>query len=88
MREYYEQTIALDPSYAPAYVGLSLYHSWAAPSGIFSPDHWPLAEEAVRKALTLDENALAAEVYYKRDWPAAERAFHRGMELDPSFGDL
>jgi eukaryotic-like serine/threonine-protein kinase len=95
VREYYEQAIALDPSYAPAYVGLSLYHAWAAANGIFPPDHWPLAEENLRKALSLDDtlpeayNALAAiEVYYKRNWPAAERAFRRGMELDPNFGDL
>src|SRR5262249_16268380 len=81
--------------YAPAHVGLSLYHSWAAANGIFPPNHWPLAEEAVRKALDLDEtlpeayNALAAvEIYYKRNWTAAERAFCRGMELDPNLGDL
>jgi eukaryotic-like serine/threonine-protein kinase len=95
VREYYEKAIALDPSYAPAYVGLSIYHAWAAANGIFSPDHWPLAEENLRKALSLDEtlpeayNAVAAiEVYYKRNWPAAERAFRHGMELDPNFGDL
>jgi eukaryotic-like serine/threonine-protein kinase len=95
VREYYEQAIALDPSYAPAYVGLSVYHSLAAANGIFSPDHWPLAEEALRKALSLDDalpeayNALAAiEIYYKRNWPAAERAFRRGIELDPNFGEL
>jgi eukaryotic-like serine/threonine-protein kinase len=95
VREYFEQAIALDPSYAPAYAGLSTYHAWAAANGIFAPDHWPLAEEALRKAFSLDEtlpeayNALAAiEVYYKRDWPAAERAFRRGIELDPNFGDL
>lgn len=95
VREYYEQAIALDPSYAPAYVGLSLYHSWAAANAIFPPEHWRMAEDAVRKALSLDDtlpeayNALAAvEIYYKRDWPATECAFHRGIELDPNFGDL
>jgi adenylate cyclase len=95
VREYFEQAVALDPTYAPAYVGVGLYHGWAAANGIFQPDHWPLAEEAVRKALSLDEtlpeayNALAAvEIYYKRNWTAAERAFRRGMELDPNFGDL
>jgi adenylate cyclase len=95
VRDYFEQAIALDPSYAPAYAGLSLYHSWGAANAIFPPDHWPLAEKAVRKALDLDDmlpeayNALAAiEIYYKRDWPVAERAFRRGMELDPNFGDI
>jgi TolB-like protein/Flp pilus assembly protein TadD len=95
VREYFEQAISLDASYAPAYVGLSLYHAWAAANGIFPPEHWPLAEEALRKALDLDENlpeaynSLAAvEIYYKRNWTAAERAFRRGMELDPNFGDI
>ena len=95
VREYFEQAVALDPLYGPAHVGLSLYHSWAAANGIFSPNHWPLAEDAVNKALRLDENlpeaynSLAAiEIYYKRNWQAAERAFRRGMELDPNFGDL
>src|SRR5438105_1749392 len=95
VREYFEQAVALDASYAPAYAGLSLYHSFAAANAIFPPEHWPTAEEAVTKALDLDDtlpeayNALAAvEIYYKRNWPAAERAFRRGMQLDPNFGDI
>jgi adenylate cyclase len=95
VREYFEQAVALDASYAPAYTGLSLYYSWAAANAIFPPNVWPLAEEYVRKSLSLDDtlpepyNTLAAvEIYYKRNWPAAERAFHRGMELDPNFADL
>jgi TolB-like protein len=96
VREYFEQAIALDANYAPAYNGLSLYYSFAAANAIFSPDEsWPLAQEAVRKSLSLDDtlaeayNALAAvELYYKRDWPAAERAFLRGMQLDPNFADI
>jgi len=95
VREYFKQAIALDASFAPAYVGLSLYHAFAAANGIFPPQHWPLAEEALRKALELDENLpeayntlAAVEIYYKRNWTAAERAFQRGMELDPNFGDI
>lgn len=95
MREYYDQAITLDPSFAPAYTGLSLYYSWGAGNAVLPPEVWPRAEDYVRKSLTLDEglpesyNALAAvEVYYKRDWAAAERAFQRGIELDPNFSDL
>src|SRR5947207_10185787 len=95
VRECFEQAVALDDSFASAYVGLSLYHSWPAANGIFTPNHWPLAEEALRKGLELDDtlpeayNALAAvEIYYKRDWTKAESAFRRGMELDPNFGDI
>jgi len=95
VRDYYEQAIELDPSFAPAYSGLSLYYSWGAGNGIFPPDVWPAAEEYLSKSLALDEtlpetyNALAAvELYYKRNWTAAERAFRRGMELDPNFSDI
>jgi adenylate cyclase len=95
VREYFEQAIALDASFAAAYNGLGLYYGWAAANGIFAPDAWPLGEEYVRKALSLDGtlseayNALAGvEIYYKRDWTAAERAFHRGADLDPNLGDI
>src|SRR6266403_1221028 len=95
VREYYEKAIALDPSYAPAYVGLSLYYSFGAANGILPPDVWPQAETAAKKALELDEtlgeaiNSYAGvELYYKRNWPAAERAFHRGAELNPNFADI
>jgi adenylate cyclase len=95
VREYFEQAITLDPSYAPAYTGLSLYYSWAASNAIFPPDVWALADEYVRKSLTIDDtlpesyNALAAvELYYNRDWAAAERAFHRGANISPNFPDI
>jgi TolB-like protein/class 3 adenylate cyclase/Tfp pilus assembly protein PilF len=96
VRDYFEQSVALDAAYAPAYTGLSLYYSFAASNAIFPPNEsWPRAEEAVRKSLSLDDtlpeayNALAAvELYYKRDWPAAEKAFLRGMQLDPNLADL
>ena len=96
VRDYFQQAVDLDPNFAAAYAGLGLYHSFGAANGILPPPgNWPLAENAVRKALALDEtlaegyNPLAAvEIYYKRNWPAAERAFRRGMELDPNFADI
>ena len=96
LREYYEQAIALDPSYAPAYNGLGGYYGFGAANGFFSPEeYWPLAEDGLRKSLALDDtwpetyNLLAAvELYYKRNWPAAERAFRRAEELDPNLADI
>lgn len=95
VREAFEQAITLDPNYAPAHAGLSLYYSFAAANGIFAPDAWPKSEDAVQKALQLDDslgealNSLAAiNLYYKRDWTAAEHAFQRGAELNPNFGDI
>jgi adenylate cyclase len=96
VREYYEQAVALDPSYAPAQTGLSGYYAFGAANGILPPDEsWPRAEEGVRRSLALDDtlaesyNLLAAvELYYNRNWPAAEQAFRYGMELDPNLADI
>jgi adenylate cyclase len=96
VREYFEQAVALDPSYAPAQTGLSGYYAFGAANGILPPDEsWPRAEEGVRRSLALDDtlaesyNLLAGvELYYKRNWPAAEQAFRYGMELDPNLADI
>jgi adenylate cyclase len=96
VRDYFDQAVELDPSFAPAYAGLGLYYSFGAANGILPPaDSWPKAESAVKKALRLDDtlaeayNPLAAvELYYNRDWPAAEKAFRHGMDLNPNFADI
>jgi adenylate cyclase len=95
IREYFEQAIALDPSYAPAHAGLSLYYSFGASNAIFPPEAWLPGEEAAQKALALDDtlgealNSFAgSQFWHKRDWPAAERTFKRGMELNPNFADI
>jgi serine/threonine-protein kinase len=95
VREYFEQSIELDPSYPPLHAGLGLYYSFGAANCILPTDVWPKAEIAVNEALKLDDtlaeayNPLAAvHMYYKRDWPAAECAFRKGMELNPNFADI
>ena len=95
IRDYFQQAVELDPCYAPAWAGLSLYYCFGACNGILPPDVWPEGETAANKALELDDtlgeaiNSYAGiELYYKRNWPAAERAFHRGAELNPNFADI
>jgi adenylate cyclase len=96
MREYYEQAVALDPSYAPPQTGLSGYYAFGAANGLLPPDEsWPLAQEGLHKSLAMDDtlpetyNLLAGvELYYNRNWPAAERAFRHGEGLDPNFADI
>jgi adenylate cyclase len=96
VREYFEQAVALDPSYAPAHTGLSGYYAFGAANGLLPPDEsWPRAQQGLRKSLALDDalaesyNLLAGvELYYNRDWPAAEQAFLHGIELDPNFADI
>ena len=87
---YFEQAIARDPTYAPAYSGLSDAHRMR---GLQVRPHecMPKAEAAARKALALDDSlaeahaSLAGVLYrYRWDWEGAEREFQRSLELDPS----
>jgi TolB-like protein/Flp pilus assembly protein TadD len=96
-REYYQQAIELDPTYALAYAGLADYYGFAFANGLFPPEEkWAKAEEdTAKKALELDPtlgeayNPLAAaKLYYHRDWPGAERDFRRGLELSPNFAEM
>ena len=95
-REYFQQAIDLDPTYALAYSGLAHYYGFASTLGLLPPnENWPKAEAAANKALALDDtlaetyNALAAiKLYYYRDWPSTERYFRRGIELDPNSAEI
>jgi adenylate cyclase len=96
-RDYYQQAIDLDPTYALAYAGLADYYGFAFAMGLLPPEEkWAKAEEdTASKALELDPtlgeayNPLAAaKLYYHRDWPAAENYFHRGLELSPNFAEM
>jgi serine/threonine protein kinase len=90
--EYFQQAISLDPSYAPAYAGLSDSYWALAPFGRYPPkDVMPKAEAAARRAVELDDllaegHASLAHVlaYYDWDWAGAEKEFKRGIELDPN----
>lgn len=94
---YYQEAIALDPTYALAYAGLADYYGFAFANGLLpTEEKWAKAEEDyARKALELDPtlgeayNPLAAaKLYYHRDWPSAERDFRRGFELSPNFPEM
>jgi len=89
-REYFQQAIAEDPDYAPAYAGLAdSYMSQGFYWGV-SPTEWlPKAEAAAAQAIRLDSrlaNAYLVQAMlkgiYRREWPEAERLFRRAHELD------
>jgi eukaryotic-like serine/threonine-protein kinase len=88
----FQQAIAADPNYALAYTGLADTYN-VAPSygiGITSPQARPLAEEASRKALELDDSlpeahaARAATLANSWRWSEAEPEFRRALELSPN----
>ena len=90
-REYFNQAIERDPSYALAYLGLADYYD-------VLPDYAPVAQSemtlkaraAAQKALALDDSlaeahATLADSYISEwEWSAAEREFKRALELNPN----
>ena len=88
---YYERATQLDPSYARAWVGLSLARFDQVSKGtVPSKEGQPLAREAVDRALALDPNL--AEVYtqigriklsFDFDWVGADESIQRAIALEP-----
>jgi serine/threonine-protein kinase len=89
---FFEQVITRDPSYAPAYAGLSHAHAYR---GVFAyaPAHeaFAAAKTAARQALALDDRLADAHVslghvffVYDYEWEAAEREFERAIDLEPA----
>ena len=88
-RKYYEQAIAQDSHYAPAYSGLAESYAFGE-IGLPSEEAFPKARDAATKALELDEtlgeaHAVLAQVgfLWDWDWAAAEKEFKRALELNP-----
>lgn len=90
--EYFDQSIALDGMYAPAYAGKAEAFGWAAGFSILPPNEvLPKAKAAALKALELDEtlsqahHALAwANYAYDWDFTTAEAHFKRAVQLNPN----
>ena len=89
--EYFQQAIGKDPNFALAHVGLASYYWMMAGYGNMRPnDAWPKAEEAVSRALAIDEKLsdahrvlAAVKMWHDWDWSGAERALKRAFELNP-----
>jgi TolB-like protein/DNA-binding winged helix-turn-helix (wHTH) protein/Flp pilus assembly protein TadD len=90
----FQQAIAIDPSYALAYVGLADAHVSALAAGLPSNEVFPQARAAAQKAIELDDTLAAAHAqlgfitfWYDWDWSASENKFKRAVELDPDDAD-
>ena len=90
---YFQQAIAKDPNYAPAYAGLA--NSYALlPGYMLAPaaQYMPKAREAAVRALEIDDELPEAHVAlalilenYDWDWNTAEKEYRRAIELNPNY---
>jgi TolB-like protein/Flp pilus assembly protein TadD len=92
---YFEQAIKIDPTFAPAYVGLAAASSWLGTVFIGAPpdDTRPKVISAARKALELDPDIAEAHVLLAKvlqeqwHWADAEAQYRRALELSPNDAD-
>jgi serine/threonine protein kinase/Tfp pilus assembly protein PilF len=92
-QKFFEQAIQKDPSLAIAYVGLAdSYVNMGSQRWVPPQEAHAHAQEAVRKALELDETLGEAHSSlgwlswrYDWNWPLAEREFKYGLELNPNY---
>ncbi len=95
-RDYFEEALALDPSFALAHSYLAWYHFLQGFHGLRpSRTAIPLARAAARAALDLDaalpqaRSMLAAITgLYDYNWPEAERLFRLALASTPVPGDV
>jgi len=91
--EYFNQAIAIDPTFALAYAGLGDTYGASATNGWISPrEGYPKGKVAVKRALEIDDSlaeahttAGALTMFYDLDWAGAEREYKRAIELNPNY---
>ena len=89
-KDFFDQALREDPQYALAYAGLADYYYSLGSFGFVAPrDVLPKAQEAVQKALALDETLGEAHaalgvlrIIWEYNWKGGEREFERALELD------
>lgn len=95
-RELFEEAIALDPTFADAYAGLSNYYAAGAARNILRPfdDHFRHAIELSHRALALNPELAIPHVhfgvralYLESSWDDARRSFERAVALDPRYAE-
>jgi serine/threonine-protein kinase len=90
----FEEAIRLNPTFAPAYSGLSDVYTWAAYNEGFirAVAAKPLARAAAERAVQLDSLSAEAhtslgvyKAWFEYDWAESERELRRAIALNPSY---
>ena len=88
----FRSALGKDPQFAPAYSGLALSYLELSDYYLAPHEVMPKAEEAVRKALEMDDSLSEAhdalgyvELLYWWDWRTAQQHLQRAIELNPGY---
>jgi tetratricopeptide (TPR) repeat protein len=91
-KDYFEQSISLDPTYADGYMGLAEYYGTVAFMGVVPPrEAWLKSEELLTRALEIDNNSSKAHALlgllkfqFRCDRAGAEKELNYSLELNPA----
>ncbi len=89
---YFNDALAKDPTFAPAYVGLASAYTWlgTVAAGASPTETRPKVMSAARKAIELDPDLAEAHVLLANSlqeqwqWAAAEAEYKRALDLQPN----
>ncbi|MBN2365714.1 MAG: protein kinase [Calditrichaeota bacterium] len=90
--DYFDQSIKIEPEFAPAYAGKALaYNTIVAYNALPPKEGWALVREWAEKALKLDKNNSEAflqiadvKFNYEWDWTGAETTYQQSILLNPN----
>lgn len=90
----FQQAIRLDPTFAPAYSGLSDASLWAGYNEGFMTalEGRTMSKAAAEKAIALDDDSAEGHaslatflLFYGYDWKGCEREYRRSIALNPNY---
>jgi TolB-like protein len=97
--ELFQQALAIDPEFAPAWAGLS--HSYIVVPNYVPVDDWERLGEVLVKSMTAAEKALELDpdlptalhamgnnLYCRFEWAKAEEFYQRALQSDPDSADI
>jgi tetratricopeptide (TPR) repeat protein len=90
-KDFFEQSIALDDSFAPAYAELANLYMFMLQMRLVSiTEAFPKIFHSIRKALTIDPDqdqanlVMAFMSWFEWDWIASEKGFLKVLETNPN----
>jgi len=90
--KYFQEAIKLDPQYALAFAGLADCYVLGNILQMPPKEAMPMAAEAARKALAIDNQLAEAhtslakiKLSYEWDWAGAEAEFKQAIQLNPGY---